>query len=110
MAARGIGTTGERIRSAIRTAGYTQRQLAEELGVSEQTVRNWIVMRNHPTPENLAAIAVALGVDRGWLITGAKGLDEPAILEELRSIRAGQEEILAAVLEVRRQQVNGRGG
>ncbi len=94
---------GDRIRTATRTAGFTQRKLADELGVSEQTVRNWIVLRNNPSPANLAAIADVLGVDRGWLLTGAKGLDEAAVLEELREIRAVQQEILASLLEVRRQ-------
>lgn len=98
---------GDRIRAATRTAGLTQRQLAGRLGVSEQTIRNWIVLRNHPSPDNLVAIADALDVDRGWLLTGAKGLDEAAVLDELRQIRAGQEEILAAVLEVRRRQAGG---
>jgi transcriptional regulator with XRE-family HTH domain len=95
---------GDRIRDAIRSAGFTQKRLAEQLGVSEQTIRNWIAMRNRPSAENLAAVAQVLDVDRGWLLTGAKGLDEAAILDELRQIRAGQEEILSAIEEVRRNQ------
>jgi transcriptional regulator with XRE-family HTH domain len=87
----------------------TQRKLAAELGVSEQTVRNWIAMRNRPSPENLEAVADALNVDRGWLLTGSQGLDEAAILAELRQIQAMQGAILSAVQEVRRHQADGRG-
>jgi transcriptional regulator with XRE-family HTH domain len=100
---------GTRLRTAIKTAGKTQQDLADELGVSPQTVGGWISGRIYPRPRNMAAIVSALDVDRGWLVSGSMGLDEAAVLGELRQIRAIQGAILSAVEEVRRHQVDGQG-
>jgi transcriptional regulator with XRE-family HTH domain len=94
----------ERLRIALKQAGMTQLELSKATGTSTQTVGSWVSGRMEPRPRRIADIAEALDVDKGWLLTGAKGLDEAAILDELRQIRAGQEEILSAVEEVRRNQ------
>lgn len=94
----------ERLRTALKEAGMTQLQLAEAAGVSTQTVGSWVAGRMEPRPRHIKAIAEIIGVDRGWLLTGSQGLDETAILDELRGLRAVQEEVLAVALEVRRNQ------
>jgi transcriptional regulator with XRE-family HTH domain len=99
---------GERLRDALRNAGMTQRELARTLDLSEQSVGNWIGNRSKPSAANLDTITGLLGVDRGWLLTGVRRLDESSVLEELRQIRATQDEILAAVQEVRRLQAKQR--
>lgn len=96
---------GERLRQALKNAGMNQRQLAATLGISEQSVGNWIGNRARPSAENLDEITALLGVDRGWLLTGVRRMDESSVLEELRQIRATQDEILYAIQEVRRLQV-----
>ena len=95
---------GERLRTALEAAGMTQRELAGALEVSEQAVNSWVADRKRPSAANVDAVAALLGVDRGWLLTGSKRLDESAVLEELRQIRLTQEEILLSVQEVRRVQ------
>jgi transcriptional regulator with XRE-family HTH domain len=82
----------------------TQRELARTLDLSEQSVGNWIGGRSRPSAANLDTITGLLGVDRGWLLTGVRRLDESAVLEELRRIREVQDDILYAVQEVRRIQ------
>ena len=101
---------GERLRTALEGAGMTQRELAGALDVSEQAVGSWVGNRKRPSAGNVDAISALLGIDRGWLLTGSKRLDESAVLEELRQIRATQEEILLSVQEVRRLQVKRRAG
>ena len=101
---------GERLRTALDNAGMTQRELAAALGVSEQAVGTWVSNRKRPSAANVDAATSLLGVNRVWLLTGSKRLDESAVLEELRQIRATQEEVLLAVQEVRRLQVKQRGG
>ena len=95
---------GDRLRDALRNAGMTQRELARTLDLSEQSVGNWIGGRSRPSAANLDTITGLLGVDRGWLLTGVRRLDESAVLEELRRIREVQDDILYAVQEVRRIQ------
>ena len=95
---------GDRLRDALRNAGMTQRELARALDLSEQSVGNWIGGRSRPSAANLDTITGLLGVDRGWLLTGVRRLDESAVLEELRQIRKVQDDILYAVQEVRRNQ------
>jgi transcriptional regulator with XRE-family HTH domain len=82
----------------------TQRELARTLDLSEQSVGNWVGGRSRPSAANLDTITGLLGVDRGWLLTGVRRLDESAVLEELRRIREVQDDILYAVQEVRRIQ------
>ena len=95
---------GDRLRDALRNAGMTQRELARTLDLSEQSVGNWIGGRSRPCAATLDTITGLLGVDRGWLLTGVRRLDESAVLEELRRIREVQDDILSAVQEVRRIQ------
>jgi transcriptional regulator with XRE-family HTH domain len=95
-------TTGQRIRQALKTAGITQRELARQVGVSEKSVGNWVADRDPPKGTHLAAMSSLLGVKASWLLTGEQTVDGSEILREISSLRKGQEEILAAVLEVRR--------
>jgi len=66
-------TTGERIKSARKQAGMTQKALGEELGISYQTVAQWENDLRNPKQETLLKIAKALGVhlrdlvDSSWL-------------------------------------------
>lgn len=95
-------TMGSRIRLAIQRAGLTQTQLAEMTGREPQTIRNWTADRHKPSPDQLVKIADLLDVDAGWLQTGATGLDSASVLTELRELRAGQRQLLAEVLALRR--------
>lgn len=45
-----------------------QKRLAEEIGVTDQAISNWICGRARPEPESMAAIESALGIPmRDWV-------------------------------------------
>lgn len=68
---------GERIRRYRKAGGYTQRGLAEEVGVTESAIRNYELGLRTPSESQLEAIARALDVapeslaDTG--LVGARG-------------------------------------
>nr|WP_314784001.1 helix-turn-helix transcriptional regulator [Olsenella uli] len=53
---------GERIRRCRKAGGYTQRGLAEEVGVTESAIRNYELGLRMPGESQLEAIAKALDV------------------------------------------------
>ncbi len=53
---------GERIRRCRKAGGYTQRGLAEEVGVTEAAIRNYELGLRTPGESQLEAIAKALDV------------------------------------------------
>ncbi len=54
---------GARIQEIRKSLKMTQEQLGEQIGIEPQNVSMIETGRNYPTPENLAKIAQALGVD-----------------------------------------------
>lgn len=65
--------------SAIRTAyrgRLTQVELADYLGVAQNTVSRWSTGEVEPTLEQIAAIEDACGVDRGFILRAAGYVDE----------------------------------
>lgn len=64
-------TIGERIKSARRNSGLTQKGLAAQVGVPYQTIQYWENGRRNPKIDNLQKVADALGVDVNWLLRGA---------------------------------------
>jgi len=87
----------ERLKAILADRRVSQRHLAYELGVSKQTVTNWMQGHNEPSLRNLCGIAHLLGVAPGELL-GA--VDDPAsdrveeaaasLLRELTSQSAGE--------------------
>lgn len=53
---------GEKIRRARKAAGLTQRQLAQQLGVSNTSVSNWEKDLSRPDADLLQALCAVLGV------------------------------------------------
>ena len=51
---------GKLLRALTDEAGLTRPQLAARVGVTNRTVDNWLDGNNHPTPNNLSAIATVL--------------------------------------------------
>lgn len=52
----------EHIRQARKSRGLTQAELAEQLGLSEMTVRRWESGQRSPRMEEIQKLAVVLGV------------------------------------------------
>ncbi|HJB41832.1 MAG TPA: helix-turn-helix domain-containing protein [Candidatus Gemmiger avicola] len=56
-------TTAERIKAARKKAGLTQKQLADKLGISFQTIAQWETGSRKPKIDTLRRIASALEVN-----------------------------------------------
>lgn len=69
-------TTGERIKAARKTAGMTQKELGERLGLAFQSVAQWENDLRNPKIETLQRIADALGVHIFDLTGIGKELDK----------------------------------
>lgn len=64
---------GRRIAAARAKTGLSQAALATKLGLSAGAITQWETGRVTPEPDKFQALAEALGVEVGWLLTG----DEP---------------------------------
>ncbi len=64
------------LRAELKRRAWTQRRLAQEMGINEGTVNQWAQGRR-PTPASLDAIAHALDVDPNRLLelTGQRDVD-----------------------------------
>lgn len=60
----------DRLKKAMRVAGFSTSQLAEQLGVHRNTVTNCLSGRSLPDRRTLIAWAFATGVPVEWLETG----------------------------------------
>lgn len=63
-------TVGERIRRHRERAGFTQKALADKVGVSQNTVSGWENERTEPDRESVRKIAQVLSVDISLLELG----------------------------------------
>jgi transcriptional regulator with XRE-family HTH domain len=80
---------GERIRTARRERGWTQDDLAQNVGVSRSAVAQWETGRSGQVRGNMARIARVLQVDVEYLLYGTQ-LREPlqaASADELALLR-----------------------
>ena len=55
---------GRAVRELRERRGWNQRQLASRIGCTASLISDYEVAGTHPTPENLGAVAAALGVPR----------------------------------------------
>lgn len=60
----------QRLSDRRRSAGLSQEELADRLGVSRQAVSNWERGLSSPDTENLLALARVYGTSVDWLLTG----------------------------------------
>jgi len=59
--------TNERLRSTMRTSGYTEELLGEELGVDPKTVQRWVTKDRTPHPNTAHRAACLLSVPANYL-------------------------------------------
>ena len=60
----------DRLRRALRHAGFEGAEMAKILGVTPRTVSNYLTGRHEPSRATVVAWALATGVDLTWLETG----------------------------------------
>ena len=77
---------GERIRSKREQRDLKQRDLAEALGISVQSISFWESGRTEPAFDRLFDLAKILQEDPAWLLSGLRftGLDHPWIKESAK--------------------------
>ena len=76
-------TFGEKLKTARKSAGLTQEQLAEKLTVSRQAVTKWEADRGLPDIENLRQIARLLNVSIDYLLDDGEMLELSVLKEEI---------------------------
>ena len=59
---------GQRIAEALRKANFTQKELAEKIGVTETVMSRYISGDRDPKPETIANIATALHTTSDYLL------------------------------------------
>lgn len=76
-------TFGEKLKTARKSAGLTQEQLAEKLTVSRQAVTKWEADRGLPDIENIRQIARLLNVSIDYLLDDGEMLELSVLKEEI---------------------------
>ena len=75
---------GERLKQARENAGLTQEELAERLGLSEQSIYYWEAGQHFPRPKHLRELIALLRTPADWLLGEERrvGEDPAAYLAE----------------------------
>ncbi len=78
-----IMTLGEKLKSARKSAGLTQEQLAEKLLVSRQAITKWEADKGMPDIENLKQLSKLLNTSIDYLLDSGENLDLSVMREEI---------------------------
>lgn len=65
-----MGSLGERIQLLLKQSDYTQKELAQMIGVTESAMSRYIKNEREPKTEIIANIATALNTTSDYLISG----------------------------------------
>ena len=76
-------TLGEKLKSARKSAGLTQEQLAEKLLVSRQAITKWEADKGMPDIENLKQLSKLLNVSIDYLLDSGESIDLSVMREEI---------------------------
>ena len=76
-------TLGEKLKSARKSAGLTQDQLAERLLVSRQAITKWEADKGMPDIENLKQLSKLLNISIDYLLDSGEAIDLSVMREEI---------------------------
>lgn len=76
-------TLGEKLKSARKSAGLTQEQLAERLLVSRQAITKWEADKGMPDIENLKQLSKLLNISIDYLLDSGEAIDLSVMREEI---------------------------
>lgn len=65
-----MDTFGNRLKAALKEAGYTQIKATQELDLSQNSLSNYISKNRIPETKILYKISLLLGVSMEWLLSG----------------------------------------
>lgn len=86
--ARAMGTLADRLRKEVTASGLSQSEIGRRLGVSSQTINQWLSGKKKPTRDNLVAFCHETHANIGWLLYGER-LPEQAGNASLATGRCG---------------------
>lgn len=76
-------TLGEKLKSARKSTGLTQEQLAEKLLVSRQAITKWEADKGIPDIENLKKLSKLLNISIDYLLDSGESIDLSIMREEM---------------------------
>lgn len=76
-------TLGEKLKSARKSSGMTQEELAEKLMVSRQAVAKWESGKGMPDIDNIKNLSKLLNISIDYLLDDGKSIDLTVIREEI---------------------------
>ena len=93
---------GERLRTARKSKGYTQEQLAEIIGVAKSTLTGYERGNREPNVLKIHALAKALDVDANFLLTPPPTPDneKPAIGDTDSGLTPNKQALIQAAGEM----------
>jgi transcriptional regulator with XRE-family HTH domain len=65
-----MGTLADRLRKAVTASGLSQSEIGRRIGVSSQTINQWLSGKKKPTRDNLVAFCQEANANIGWLLYG----------------------------------------
>jgi transcriptional regulator with XRE-family HTH domain len=65
-----MGTLADRLRKAVTASGLSQSEIGRRVGVSSQTINQWLSGKKKPTRDNLVAFCQETHANIGWLLYG----------------------------------------
>lgn len=72
-------TIDNKIRKAMKEAGFTQKGLAEHLGIKQPSVGSWLSGRRNPTVTTLKKIAAATGKPLNYFFDASTSLGDNTV-------------------------------
>lgn len=79
--------SGEHLEAARHRARLDRRDVAERLGVHEETVRRWEVGGSRPSDDHLAVLVTLFSIEGGWSRFDAHDPDVPPLARRIRAER-----------------------
>jgi transcriptional regulator with XRE-family HTH domain len=76
-------TLGEKLKSARKSVGWTQEQLADKLMVSRQAITKWESDKGMPDIENLKKLSKLLNISIDYLVDDGEKIDLTVLREEI---------------------------
>lgn len=99
-------TFGERLSKCIKDAGYTQKQLADMIGITPVRLNYWIKDKRQPDIPMIKGLASALNVSSDYLIGNSSdgaGSAMDALVEE-RKLSASDRSLIEGILSLTPEQ------
>ena len=83
-----MNTLGERLHYARKSSGYTQRSLADSIGVSRGVIFNLEKNKTEPQAIVINAICQTLKINKNWLISGIGDMENSSNISQSAKILA----------------------